>query len=364
MESKVFNETKSEAFAGRILDMMNAGSLSVMTSIGHRTGLFDAMKNLEPTTSKQVAEYAGLSERYVREWLNAMAVGRIIDVYPNGSNGDGPLYSLPAEHAVLLTREAGPDNLAVFTQYLSLMGSIEDKIVESFRNGNGVPYTEYKRFHEVMAEESELSVVSMLTDKILPLITGITEKLEAGIEVLDIGCGQGRAINRLGQIFPNSRFTGYDLSEEAIFFARSASMNNNAANVFFEVLDLTTFDVDAPEKKYDLITSFDAIHDQARPDRVLAGIFKALKDDGVYLMVDIAGSSHVHKNCDHPAGPFLYTVSTLHCMPVSLAYGGMGLGTMWGKEKAVEMLNEAGFQHIDVNELDHDFINYYYVIRK
>ncbi len=355
---------KSEAFAETMLGMLNQGALTLMTSIGHRTGLFDTMKELPPSSSKQIAKAAGLNERYVREWLGAMTVGRIVECHVNGSNGREPLYSLPAEHAAFLTREAGADNIAVFSQYIPLLGTVEDKIVECFHKGGGVPYSEFKRFHEVHEEDSGISTVSSLTEAILPIIPGITEQLERGIEVLDIGCGRGRALNRLAEEFPNSTFTGYDLSEEAIAYARETAKNNNATNIRFEVRDLTTFDDDAPENQYDFITSFDAIHDQARPDRVLAGIYKALKDDGVYLMQDIAASSNVYENYDHPIGPVIYTISTMHCMTVSLAYGGMGLGTAWGKQKALEMLEAAGFKNIDVKQLEHDFQNYYYIVRK
>ena len=355
---------KSEAFAENMIGILNHAALGLMTSIGHRTGLFDTMKDLPPSTSKQIADTAGLNERYVREWLGAMTVGRIVECHVNGSNGREPLYSLPAEHAAFLTRDAGEDNIAVFAQYIPLLGSVEDKVVECFHKGGGVPYSEFKRFHEIHEEDSSISTVSSLTEVILPIIPGITEQLKRGIEVLDIGCGRGRALNRLAEEFPNSTFTGYDLSEEAIAYARETATNNNATNIRFEVRDLTTFDDDGPENQYDFITSFDAIHDQARPDRVLAGIFKALKNDGVYLMQDIAGSSNVNENFDHPIGPVIYTISTMHCMTVSLAANGMGLGAMWGKQKALEMLEATGFKNIDVKQLEHDFQNYYYIVRK
>jgi hypothetical protein len=118
------------------------------------------------------------------------------------------------------------------------------------------------------------------------------------------------------------------------------------------------------EVGYDLITTFDAIHDQAKPAAVLEGIAEALRGDGVYLLQDIAGSSHLHNNMEHPLGPFLYAVSTIHCMTVSLAQGGEGLGTMWGEEKVLEMLEEAGFGEVEVKQLAHDFQNSYYVARK
>jgi 2-polyprenyl-3-methyl-5-hydroxy-6-metoxy-1,4-benzoquinol methylase len=355
---------KTEAFAERMLGIMNQGALSIMTSIGHRTGLFDTMKGLPPSTSEQIAQAAGLNERYVREWLGAMTMGRIVECRVNGSNGRAPVYSLPAEHASFLTRDAGADNIAVFTQYIPLLGTVEEKIIECFRKGGGLPYSEFKRFHEIMEEDSALAVVPSLQEKILPLIPGLREKLQSGIEVLDIGCGRGRAINALALDFPNSRFTGYDLSDEAVAYANETAKKNNAANVQFKIRDLTTFDEDAERSKYDFITSFDAIHDQARPDRVLAGISKALKDDGVYLMVDIAGSSTVTNNFDHPMGPFLYTASTMHCMTVSLSAGGLGLGTMWGEEKAQEMLKEAGFSRIELKRLEADIQNVYYIVQK
>jgi SAM-dependent methyltransferase len=362
--SRIFDQTKAEAFAEEMLSKLNHGAICIMLSVGHRTGLFDAMKNLPPATSKEIADSAGLHERYVREWLGAMVVGRIVDLQINSGNGEEVLYSLPDEHAAFLTRDAGVKNMAVATQYFPVLGSVEDRVIESFIKGGGVPYSEYNRFHEIMAERSGFTVVSSLVEVILPLIPGIIEKLTTGIEVLDIGCGSGRALNLMAEKFPKCSFYGCDLSEEAINHARGAADEKKLTNAHFEVRDLTTYDDDALIKQFDLITSFDAIHDQARPDRVLSGLYRALRDDGVFLMQDIAGSSSLVNNLDHPIGPYLYTMSTMHCMTVSLAQGGMGLGTMWGRELALEMLNAAGFKEIEVKSLEHDFQNYYYIIRK
>lgn len=350
---------KAEAFADRLLGILNSGALALMTSIGHRTGLFDTMSQLPPSTSQQIAEAAGLNERYVREWLGAMTVGGII-----GCDPEGPLYSLPQEHAAFLTRVAAADNIAVFAQYIAVLGSVEDRIVECFKNGGGVSYSEYQRFHEVMAEDSGQSVVPALIDAILPLAPGLVEKLETGIDVLDVGCGSGRALNLMARTFPNSRFIGYDLCEEAIVKAKAEAQKYDLTNVRFEQKDLTTFDENGHAAKFDLITAFDAIHDQARPDKVLGGIARALRPKGTFLMQDIAGSSHPYNNYDHPIGPLLYTVSCMHCMTVSLAQNGMGLGAMWGKEKALEMLQGGGFAKIEVQNLDHDFQNNYYVMNK
>jgi len=222
-----------------------------------------------------------------------------------------------------------------------------------------VPYSAYPRFHEVMAEESAQTVVAALTGSILPLVPGLTDRLEAGIDVLDLGCGSGRALTLMARTYPKSRFTGYDISEEGIARAREGAQG--LGNVRFEVRDVAQL---GEEDNYDLVTTFDVIHDQARPAAVLVGISKALRPDGVYLMQDIAGSSHVHNNMDHLVGPLMYTISTMHCMTVSLAQGGAGLGAMWGEEKAGEMLREAGFTNVEVEQLPHDFTNSYYIARK
>jgi 2-polyprenyl-3-methyl-5-hydroxy-6-metoxy-1,4-benzoquinol methylase len=292
----------------------------------------------------------------VREWLGAMLVGGIVEHDPEEGT-----YYLPEEHAAFLTRAASPDNVAAFTQYIPLLGSVEDGIVESFKKGGGVPYSAFPRFQEVMAEDSGQTVLPALTEHILPLVPGLVERLENGIDVLDVGCGSGRALNLMARTFPNSRFVGFDLSEEAIARARTEAEEQGSANARFEVKDAATLDEEA---RYDLITTFDAVHDQANPAAVLKGIANALKDDGTYLMQDIAGSSHHHNNLNHPIGPFLYTVSTMHCMTVSLAQGGEGLGAMWGEEKAKEMLKEAGFTKVVVEQLPHDFQNYYYIVTK
>lgn len=356
MSTNGFNQQVADAFTEKMVDVLNYGSLALMTSIGHRTGLFDTMATLPPATVEQIAKTANLHERYVREWLGAMVVGRIVEYDPATNT-----YHLPAEHAAALTRAAAPNNIAAFTQYIGLLGSVEDGIVDSFRNGGGVPYAAFPRFQEVMAEDSGQSVLPALLDHILPLVPGLIEKLEQGIEVLDVGCGRGLALILMAQTFPKSRFTGYDFSENGIAAARSDAQQKGLTNLRFAVQDAATL---AETERYDLITTFDAIHDQAKPAAVLRNIHRALKADGVYLMQDIAGSSHVHNNLDHPIGPFLYTVSTMHCMTVSLAYNGEGLGAMWGREKALEMLADAGFTQVEVKELAHDIQNHYYINRK
>lgn len=346
-------------FQEYIVDVMNKGSLSLMLSIGHRVGLFDTMVSLPPSTSKQIALASNLNERYTREWLAAMVVGKIVNYDPSHD-----LYFLPTEKAELLTRNTKTYNFAASMQWIPILGQVEDEIVNCFKEGGGVPYSSYKRFHEVMEEESAQTVLSVLFESIIPLVPQLEDRLKKGIKVLDIGCGSGRVMNMMANQFPLSKFTGYDLSQEAIKNAQSQSLINGTKNVDFKVKDVSKILDPSTNLSFDLITAFDAIHDQAEPATVLTNIVSLLKpDDGIFLMQDILSSSLLKNNINHPLGIFLYTISCLHCMSVSLAQDGRGLGAMWGKEKAVEMLKEAGFTKVDVKQLSHDFQNYYYICR-
>lgn len=338
------------------VEAINHSGVILMSSIGHRTGLFDAMAGIGWTTAEQLAERTGLQPRYVREWLAAMATGRIVEV------DDSDRFRLPDEHAPYLTRTG--EALPAMAQYIGLLGSVEDEVIERFRHGGGVPYEAFGRFHEVMAEDSRATVLAALEDAILPLIPNIKARLHEGIRVLDVGCGRGLAMIQLAETYPESSFEGFDLSEEAISWARERALEKGLDNVRFEVRDATDFDRTAEPDAFDFVTTFDAVHDQAKPLNVLKGIARTLKPDGVYLMQDIHAHSHVHQNLDHPLAPLLYTVSCMHCMTVSLAQGGDGLGTMWGRETAMAYLQEAGFEDVAVHQLEHDIQNDYYVARK
>jgi len=356
MTTRELDQAKKEAFAGQMLGLLNNAFLSLMLSIGHQTRLFDTMADLPPSTSEQIAAAAGLNERYVREWLGAMVTGRIVDYDPQRGT-----YVLPPEHAAFLIRAAGPDNMAFFAQYVGLMGIVEPKVVDSFRNGGGVPYSAYPRFQELQAEESSRVYDATLINITLPLVPGLVERLERGIDVLDVGCGSGHAINLMAQAFPQSRLTGYDFSEEGVAAGRAEAAGLRLSNARFVVKDIAMLE---EAGRYDLITAFDTIHDQAHPARVLRGIFGALRPGGVFLMQDIAASSYLHENLEHPLGPLLYTASTMHCMTVSLAQGGEGLGTVWGEQKARQMLADAGFAEVDVKQVPGDILNSYYITTK
>jgi SAM-dependent methyltransferase len=356
MTTQTIDAEKAAAFAGKMVGIMNGASLAFMTSIGHRTGLFDSMASMAPSTSEEIAAKSGLNERYVREWLGAMLAGGVVDYDPATTR-----YELPAEHAMSITRAAGPGNLASFAQFFSEIGNIETGIVGAFKNGGGVPYSQFPRFQELMREESAAVFDATLTTTTLSLVPGLIERLQSGIDVADVGCGAGHAINLMARAFPKSRFTGYDFSDEGVSRGRAEAKEWGLPNATFEVKDAASLD---GSKKFDLITTFDSIHDQAKPRRVLKGIYDALRPGGTYLCVDVAASSDVHENKDHPLGAFLYTISTMHCMTVSLALGGEGLGTAWGEQLARELMTEAGFRDVVVKQVEGDIMNNYYITTK
>ena len=356
MAEREIDAALAEAFGERALGIVNDGFLTLALSIGHRTGLFDTMAELPPSTSAKIAEAAGLQPRYVREWLGAVVTGRIVDYDP----GSGT-YTLPAEHAACLTRAAGADNLASFGTILPLMSKVEDLLIEAFRHGGGVPYAAFDRFQELQAEESAHIFDAAMVDGIVPLVPGLRERLEAGIDVLDVGCGQGHGMNVLARAFPASRFAGYDFSEEGIAAARAEAHELGLRNVRFEERDVNRLGEPA---SWDLITAFDVIHDLARPRDALRGIAAGLRPGGQFLMVDVAASSNLEDNMDHPLTPALYVVSLAHCMTVSLSQDGEGLGTMWGEQKALELLAEAGFDRVEVARVEGDVFNNYYIARR
>jgi SAM-dependent methyltransferase len=349
-----FDAARAERFAAKLIRALDGAALGLMASVGHRTGLFDVMRDLAPAGSAEIATQAGLAERYVREWLHAMTSAGVVEHDPAAGT-----FSLPAEHAASLTRAAWPNNLAASFQWIPLLGAVEDEIVKCFARGGGVPCAAYGRFDAVMAEESDQRVVARLLEDVLPLVPGLPERLARGADVLDVGCGSGRALARLAEAFPNSRFTGLDASARAIERARIQA--GGLPNLRFEVGDAAALD---QAGCFDLVTAFDAIHHQAEPAAALARVAAALRPDGAFVMKEVAGTSDVHRDAARPLATFLYTVSCLHCMAVSLAEGGAGLGAMWGQRTARRMLAEAGFAAVEVQALPDDPVNLYYVARK
>ena len=357
MRTPPFDRAKLERFEAKLLGALNGAAIALMASIGHRTGLFDVMSRLRPASAAEIAAEAGLHPRYVREWLGAMVTGGVVEYGPTDDT-----FFLPAEHASLLTRAARPHNVAASCQWIPLLGSVEDRILECFERGGGVPHSAFERFPGVMAEETDQAIVAELVEQVIPLVCGLGDALARGADVLDLGCGNGRALNRLAAAFPRSRFMGLEVSAEAVEAGRAEARELGLCNVRFTRCDPADPGL---RDQFDLVTAFYSLHEQPRPDRVLGAIAGSLRPDGVFLLQDVAATSHLHDDASAlPLAPFLYTISCLHTMTVSLAEGGAGLGAMLGSELTQRMLREAGFGRIELHQLPHDPVSLYYVARK
>ena len=347
------DKARAKAFMGSMVGYINGGSIAMMCSIGHRTGLFDAMAGAPAMTSEALAERAGLHERYVREWLWAMASAGIVDY-----DADTESFLLPEEHRMLVTRAGGSLNLAASLQAISLLAQVEDDVVKAFETGAGVPYSKYPNFQDFMAEQSGAKFDAALLSEMIPNIPGAPEALAAGARLADLGCGRGHALMLLAEAFPNSSFHGFDFSSEAMRSAQSAADERGLVNLTFTECDAAQFASDEP---FDFITTFDAIHDQAQPATVLSNIHDALRKGGWYLCVEPKAESTLAENMSDPMASFMYTMSTMHCMSVSLAGGGEGLGTAWGTQRVIEHLEAAGFSNIETRDAPQDRTNTHFV---
>ncbi|MBB5789111.1 class I SAM-dependent methyltransferase [Jiangella mangrovi] len=341
------------AFAERLFGLYTDGLLTLMIDVGQRTGLFSALA-AGPGTSAELAARAGLEERYVRECLGALTTAGIVDYA-----ADGGVYTLPAEHAVCLTG-GGSTDLAPMSAVVTLLARQVGPLAQVFRDGGGIPYEAYRpEFTTVMDGMSR----GLFDDQ---LITGIVEPaglaptLTAGVAVADIGCGTGHSTNLLARTYPRSTFVGYDLAGDALDHGRAEADGWGLDNVTFEPLDLVDLPSDPP---LDVVVAFDVVHDQADPATVLRRVHDALGPGGVFVMMDTKASSRLEDNVGNPFAPLLYAVSTLHCLTVSLARDGAGLGTVWGEQTARRMLADAGFTDVTVRDVPDDPLDSVYVAR-
>jgi SAM-dependent methyltransferase len=348
----VFDGAKAEAFGGHIMSILTGSLLSSMVDIGHRTGLFAAAAE-GWATSEQLAARAGLCERYVREWLGAVTTGGIVE-YDEASEA----FFLPPEHAALLASPAGVGPLAVAN---TVLAKHVHQIVQAFREGGGVPYTAYTpEFTDIMDAMGRGVFDTMLLDGYLPLVPGLAETLAAGAQVADVACGTGHALVILARAFPASTFVGYDLDEHAIARARAEAAGAGLANVTFEVADVARLAATTP---FDVVFVFDALHDQVAPDAVLARIRDALVPGGLLFMREPHAADTLADNLRNPMAPVFYSISTLHCLTVSLAHGGAGIGSAFGEQMARRMLAEAGFGEAEVHPAPGQPLDAVYVTR-
>lgn len=359
--------TAAEEFSRKMIDILNYGALNLAVGIGYRTKLFDVMDAFEtPQTAEAIAGQSGLNRRYVEEWLGVMCTGGIVRLT---STEDGTaVYFLPRSHGDVLARRSGNNNLGVYAQEIPLLTVCAmEKVLDGFQTGEGVPYANYPKFQAFMTELANAKHRQVLIDQFLPAVDdgGMQARLEKGIRVCDMGCGEGVALNLMAGAFPNSRFTGIDMDPEVVRIAEKAAAAAGLANVAYCVRDAAAPGEDGEfENAFDYITAFDAIHDQREPLAALKSIRRMLAPGGCFSMIDIDSRTAHKDNMDHPMGPFLYTVSLMHCMPVGRVDNGAGLGMMWGREQAVALLAQAGFESIEVLEMPHDPFNIHYFCRK
>lgn len=359
--------TARERFAARMTTVLNAGALNLAMAIGYRTRLFDRMDRLgEPCSSEAIAAAAGLDPRYVREWLAVMVTGEVVELTEAADGTER--YHLPPAHADLLTRRADSANPGVYTQEIPLLTATAlEPVIEGFTTGEGVPYDRYPRFQRFMTELADAKHRRTLVRRFLPSVDAgrIEAALTAGIRVCDLGCGEGTAVLLMAEAYPASRFVGIDICADSIARGRELARQKGLDNTAF-IRDDGVAAAGRPDMTagFDYITAFDAIHDQTRPLAALRAVLRMLRPGGAFSMVDIAADSRLAANRDHPMAPFLYTVSLMHCLPVGRVDGGMGLGMMWGRQRATALLEKAGFTDIDVAPIPEDAFNLHFFCRK
>jgi SAM-dependent methyltransferase len=329
---------KVDEFSGQLFAIYTGAVLNCMIDIGHRTGLFTAAA-VGPATSDELADRAGLTERYVREWLGAMATGGIVEYEPLDKT-----YRLPPERAAALTD--GPLNLAPLAQLHTHLAKHVHQVARAFREGGGVPYAEYRpELTDVLDAVSRSVFDARLLRDYLAIVPGLAQRLRAGARVADVGCGTGHAMVLLAREFPASTFYGFDIDDGAIARAQAEARGATLDNVTFAACDAARLTVG---ESLDVVFVFDAIHDQVDPGGVLDRIHAALTPGGLLFMKEPWAADALEDNLANPMAARLYSISTLHCMTVSLAHGGAGIGTVFGEGVARTLLDTAGFVDINV----------------
>lgn len=335
METVNINQTKVEAFLGKVVGDFGSAFSVALSYIGDKLGLYKAMAFSGPMSSEELAKKSHTSERYIREWLINQAAGGYIEYDKKTKK-----YQLPDEHAVALTDEDSPFFIAGGFQLVHALCLAEDRISESFLNGKGMLWGEHdhnlfngtERFFKASYEGNLLSTW-------LPAIKGIEKKLEAGILVADIGCGHGTSTMIMAKAFPKSKFIGFDNHEPSITRANEIAKKEKLDNVSFMTSSALNFN----GAQYDFITFFDCLHDMGAPVSALKNCMHELKDDGVMMVVEPMAGRHVEENFN-PVGRVYSGASVLCCTPNALASGGFALGTVATDEALHEVAKDAGFK--------------------
>jgi len=346
------DSARQEAFVGLIVGHLSGTLTTLLGVVGDRLGLFKNLAEAGPATPAELAARTQLQERYVREWLGGMATAGYLD-YDAGSGR----FTLPAEHIAALAQEGGPFFVGGMYQMLPALAGVLEGVVSAFRKGGGVPQSQYS---ELMWDGLERFTTTwfenLLIQQWIPAMPDLKSHLQRGADVADVGCGRGRGLIKLAQAFPRSRYIGYDnfgpTVARATANARDAGVSDR---VRFEERDVSK----GLPAQFDVITTFDVVHDAVDPLGLLQSIRKALRPGGVYVCLDINCSDKLEQN-RNPLGAMFHGVSVFYCMTTSLANGGAGLGTLGFHEaKAHELCCKAGFSSIRRVPLENPFNNLY-----
>lgn len=329
---------KAKENAQRVVADVATAMHCAMSYIGDKLGIFKAMADAGPVTASALAEKTGLSERYLREWLGSMAAAQYVDYEP----GAGTYYLAP-EYAAALADESSPFFVAGYFEMVLAVVTVAPKVAQAFRTGKGVPQSEHlPEMFQAAERNSRTRYEHKLVREWLAAMPQAVEKLRTGGRAADVGCGGGRAAILIAQAFPKATVFGFDLHAGSIERARAnAAAAGVGERVSFEVAD----GAHLPEHRFDLVSTFDVVHDAVDPAALMTSIRKALREDGSYLMQEINTSARVEDNIK-PMGKLLYSVSTLYCMTTSLAHGGAGIGALMGEPKARELAAAAGFSRL------------------
>jgi SAM-dependent methyltransferase len=348
------DEAKVEAFMGKLIGDYSGAMMTLQCAMGDRLGLFKALADQGPATSAELAARAGVNERYALEWLRAMATAGYIE-----RDRSSDTYTLPPEHALALAQEGSPMFFGGGFQMVSAMSGVFDQVADRFRNGGGVAQDAYApEFWEGLERFTNGWFENFLIQEWIPSMPRVKEKLEQGCLYADVGTGAGVAILKLAAEFPNSKFVGYDLSEAQIERARKNIADAGFGDrVRVELKDV----VEGVDEKFDVISTYDVIHDAIDPQGLLKAIRQGLKDDGIYICLDINCADDPADN-EGPVAAMFYGFSIYYCMTTSLAHNGEGLGTCGLPEaKLRELCTEAGFGDVRRVEMENPFNNLYEV---
>ena len=324
------------AFVFRAVDEVGATLNTALVVMGDKLGYYRAMAGSGPITPGRLADATGTAERYAREWLNAQAAGDIVRYDPEAGT-----YELPAEHAVALADESSPAYLPGFFQIA--LGTVQDatRIVELAQSGAGLGWHEHNHdVHEGCERFFRPGYNANLVGEWLPALDGVVDKLERGARVADIGCGHGASTIIMAQAFPRSTFVGSDYHRESIAQARARAEEAGVADrVQFEVASAQGF----TGSGFDLVTTFDALHDMGDPVGAARHVRQALAEDGTWMVVEPMAGDRVEDNLT-PVGRAYYGFSTLLCTPASLSQEvGLAIGTQAGPARIRDVVTTGGF---------------------